>query len=82
LVVMSFASSGPGGGVRPAKLDQTQSGPGPLFGETEAGRVSLFGVVPRDEFGNVRDVQNFTLNDVLRVELQHTTSLSGAESVT
>eukprot|EP01048_Picozoa_sp_COSAG05_P019169 COSAG05_NODE_2944_length_2477_cov_55.420101_1_plen_801_part_10 len=43
--------------LRPAELDvdpkdPNTSGPGPQFDETEAGRTSVFGVVPRDEFGN------------------------------
>eukprot|EP01045_Picozoa_sp_COSAG04_P044257 COSAG04_NODE_14921_length_550_cov_0.496674_1_plen_106_part_10 len=56
--------------MRAFDMSRDRSGPGPLFNETEAGRVSTFGVVPRDEFGNIRDILAFGLNDTLEVRLQ------------
>eukprot|EP01047_Picozoa_sp_COSAG01_P102699 COSAG01_NODE_32253_length_584_cov_0.835052_1_plen_128_part_01 len=58
--------------MRPARLNLTMSGPGPRFKEVDAGRVSTFGVVPRDEFENIRDILTFGLNDTLRVVLKAT----------
>ena len=69
--------------MRPAELDvdpkdPSTSGPGPQFDETEAGRTSVFGVVPRDKFGNTLALNEFG-EDGLNVELQ--VALSGPESV-
>jgi hypothetical protein len=45
--------------VSPAALKVTKSGPGgPQYAESEAGRLNLFYVVPRDQYGNVRDQQS------------------------
>jgi hypothetical protein len=60
--------------VTPDDLSPQESGPGPLVLQIEAGRPSTFGVVPRDQWGNVRDIELFDdLTDTLRVELQGVT---------
>jgi len=56
--------------------DTNTSGPGPQFDETEAGRTSVFGVVPRDAFGNTLALNEFGAAG-LNVQLQ--VALSGPQ---
>eukprot|EP01046_Picozoa_sp_COSAG06_P075773 COSAG06_NODE_23844_length_680_cov_0.641997_1_plen_226_part_11 len=61
--------------VRPADLDLNVSGPGPQFDEREAGRGSAFGVMPKDQYGDIRALLVFGLADELHVELEGKGSL-------
>ena len=54
--------------VRPSALDLSVSGSGPQFNVTEAGRLSTFGVMPKDVHGNIRALNVFEFDDLLQVE--------------
>jgi hypothetical protein len=55
--------------IRPDALSLERSESSLRFGVTEAGRLAEFTVMPRDQFGNLRDRVGFELSDTISVLL-------------